>query len=156
MNDNEKVAALAAALTEMQAEREWYRSAWLEASREREAARASGMQYHAAWFEENRERDRLETELEHAQNTVARLREQRDEARYELSKHYGQRGPTCVKWLAEGGMREVLDILSQPHPVNVSEAAAAHLERGLGTNMIWARQVVAQINAWWQDAREAE
>ena len=53
-------------------------------------------------------------------------------------------------------MREVLDILSQPHPVNVSEAAAEHLERGLGTNMIWARQVVAQISEWWMDALELD
>lgn len=114
MTDNEKIAALAAALDEMKAERNWYRTAWSEAFRER------------------------------------------DEAQFELRKHYGERGPTCVKWLAEGGMREVLDILSQPHPVNVSEAAAAHLERGLGTNMIWARQVVAQINAWWQAVLEQD
>ena len=135
MTENEKIAALAAELDGMKAERNWYRTAWTEA-------------FH--------ERNRLEGDLEHAQNTVARLIEERDEAQCELRKHYGERGPTCVKWLAEGGMREVLDILSQPHPVNVSEAAAAHLERGLGTNMIWARQVVAQINAWWQAVLEQD
>ena len=191
MNDNEKVAALAAAVDGMRAKREWYRSAWLEATAQRDDLQARNAiledikasqnryigQYQKVLKERqsqldlaeaalqecsvdemnwNRERDRLEGDLEHAQNTVARLVEERDAAQAELRKHYGQRGPTCVKWLAEGGMREVLDILSQPHPVNVSEAAAEHLERGLGTNMIWARQVVAQINAWWQDAREAE
>ena len=46
----------------------------------------------------NRERGRLEGDLEHAQNTVARLVEERDAAQAELRKHYGQRGPTCVKY----------------------------------------------------------
>lgn len=163
MTENEKIAALAAALDGMKAERNWYRAAWTGAFRERDELRGrldslkqsedATSRALAAALARN---ETLEQIKESQNHYIAQYRRERDEAQFELRKHYGERGPTCVKWLAEGGMREVLDILSQPHPVNVSEAAAAHLERGLGTNMIWARQVVAQINAWWQAVLEQD
>lgn len=65
MTENEKIAALAAALDGMKAERNWYRTAWTEAFRER---------------------DRLETELEHANNSLAFVRKERDELSNALSQ----------------------------------------------------------------------
>ena len=118
MNDNEmRVAALAAAVDGMKAEREWYRSAWLEATAQRErldflkqsedtTARALANCLAAlddmtaerdlaeAALQEcsvdernwNRERDRLEGDLEHANNSLAVAQEDNIELSNELSQ----------------------------------------------------------------------
>ena len=169
MPDNEKIAALAAALDGMKAERNWYRTAWTEAFREREELRVrldslkKSEDTTSAALAEALARNATLEQIKESQNRyIAMYREQLAGAAEEAVQSFSvdemnwNRERDRLKWLAEGGMREVLDILSVPHPVNVSEAAAEHLERGLGTNMIWARQVVAQINAWWQAVLEQD
>lgn len=109
MTENEKIAALAAALDGMKAERNWYRAAWSEAFRERDelrgrldslkqsedaTSRALANMHAQCESRDNLiaryrrelataldERDRAETEMEHAKNSLAVVREQRDELR---------------------------------------------------------------------------
>lgn len=85
MTDNEKIAALAAALDGMKAERNWYRTAWTEAFRERDVLRVrldslkqSENATSAALAKALEKLDAAETELEHANNSLAFVREERD------------------------------------------------------------------------------
>ena len=175
MNDNEKVAALAAAVAGMRAEREWYRAAWLEATSQRddlqarnatlEHIKASQHRYIGQYQEVlkerqsqldlaeaalqecsvdemnwNRERDGLETELEHAQNTVARLTEERDD---------WQEGALAARARVSGRERKNRQLRDQ---------LAAECEWREHMNEDW-KELLKQrddLIAWWQDAREAE